>query len=158
MDSIVESPSDKRNSLSPESRSRSETYQPGCQDSDNGSMEVQGGLARENDLNESQKKDKRIQDMRTKKEEARVLSLLNKKKEERDAYLAEKIEKCQNFTEGSNNVRANIKKKSKIPPRRVQSILKKSRTNKRSVDTSPSRDSKKVQFNKFKQVLTYKRE
>lgn len=158
MDLNVESPSDKRNSLSPESRSRGETYQPGGHDSDNSSMEVQGGLARDKDLNRSQKKRKNIQDMSRKKEEARVLSLLNKKKEERDAYLAEKIEKCKSLKEGSNNMRANIMTKSKIPTRRVQSILKKSSTNKRSVDTSPSRDCKKVQFNKFKQVLTYNRE
>lgn len=59
IDSNVESPSDKRNTLSPESRSRGETYQHGCHYSDNSSMEVQGGLVRDKDLNESQKKDKK---------------------------------------------------------------------------------------------------
>lgn len=54
-----------------------------------------------------------------------------------------------------SKLRDNVKKKSKIPPRRLQSILKKSKTNKNSKDTSPSRDSKRVQFNRYKQVLTF---
>lgn len=164
LDSLNESPSEKRDSLSPESHSRRSNFKPNRESSENSSMDVEGGTPQRNQSVKRVKRNRTsqahannaLEQEKKRKQEAALQSNLQSHRQHiKDAFLNERPD---NHTVASDNLRENQRKKSKNPARRIQSILKKSKTNKRSVDTSPSRDSKRVQFNKFKQVLTYMKE
>lgn len=154
--------SDRGETISPHSNSRKSSYrQPDNEEAEkaskDSSMEVVGSP-------KDQKKDQ--PQLRVSSSpivnEAKIGSLAEKFAEKRQHIKDEfAMEKGKGSVIASEDIggRAIAQKHNKVPVRRVKSILKKSRTNKPSPESSQSKSrGKQVQFNRFKEVLTYYRE
>ena len=148
----------QKHSLSPDSHSKKSLFRPddyenSLKSSCNSSMEAELGTPKKRGLNpivtKKQNNGKRAESSNP--SDPQVRHQVHPTVEPGNGDEQKKLSTMSEM----HKLRDNVKKKSKIPPRRLQSILKKSKTNKNSKDTSPSRDSKRVQFNRYKQVLTF---
>lgn len=159
LDSIEENPLLKRDSISPESQSRRSTFKPDLIEDSNIEIEVETPNdqknEKESEINDPQTQKTEKYPAQRKALEMPADKIQRQRQHIKDDFLAENLDK---YTVESDHPRDDKpKKKSKIPPRRIQSILKKSKTNKRSVGND-SPENKKVQFNRYKQVLTFHKE
>lgn len=150
-DSDSESPSGKRNSLSPESCSRKSIFSPN--NLQNSSKKAEGGTLVKPIQNNS-KKFSHQQSIKSELESPQV-KVENQRQLINNAF---QVAKCDRYSMTSDHPKDKLTKNRESPRRRIQSILKKSKTNKNSVDTILSRESRRVQFNKYKQVMTFQKD
>lgn len=158
LDSIDENPLLIRDSISPESQSRRSTFKPDMMENSNIEVEVESPneqkSGKESEINDPQTQRTEQYPAQSKAPEMPADKIQRQRQHIQDAFLAENLEK---YTVESDHPRDKPKQKSRIPPRRIQSILKKSKTNKLSMgNISPK--NKKVKFNRYKQVLTFHKE
>ena len=159
--------SDKGDTISPNSHSKRSSLKheaPEAEDSKDSSMDVCSPRSREGEQLPEQV-DPELTNKKTHRGQVPEAAMVaNKLAEQRrhikDEYAVEKsggnIGTIASDDLGGRDVG---RKNSKVPVRRVKSILKKSRTNKPSPESSQSKSrGKQVQFNRFKEVLTYYRD
>lgn len=144
----------QRQSISPNSASKKSNFRPdNHSESGNSSMEAEIGTPRKRASNPLVNVRRNAEERKQEPRPSTNVVLPQSQDDEEESQ--EEGEKKLGVISDRPNLKEKLRKKSKIPPRRLQSILKKSQTNKNSRDTSPSRDSKRVQFNRYKQVLTF---
>lgn len=156
--------SDKGDTISPNSHSKRSSFKndaPEADGSQNSSLEVCSPRSPKNgDPPEGPDPEQVVSSKHeAKREQAVADKLAEHRRHIKDEFAAEKGGPNGSIASDDLGGRDVGRKNSKIPVRRVKSILKKSRTNKPSPESSQSKSrGKQVQFNRFKEVLTYYRD